>query len=315
MEAVGKIRAELKNVRKELKAFDLAKSFPNDFDPLNDTLPANIDAKFDEAIAAAKANNEEALLDACHAIEDYFNFPKPNLIVKTAEVPGGMYSNMVAQLKSLGAEDVLNVLVARDVLHIGILGTQSASFRAMQKIATADSSIVTHSILHSVHVCITILTCLARHLNALEQFFRNIIDNQRTAFNHLDKLLDSCRITRLQSHASSLTQKPLQLLWGCQTKVFTILCACVIGVRNRIPQLLNCIFHQSVSFFQLRSELCVKSSKLFRAYSCTIDFKPRECFGGTNQSTIHFVRTLFLDSVEQGQQSTGSNTVTLHVRN
>ena len=112
MEAVGKIRAELKNVRKELKAFDLAKSFPNDFDPLNDTLPANIDAKFDEAIAAAKANNEEALLDACHAIEDYFNFPKPNLIVKTAEVPGGMYSNMVAQLKSLGAEDVLNDAMA-----------------------------------------------------------------------------------------------------------------------------------------------------------------------------------------------------------
>ncbi len=108
MEAVGRIRKELKNVRMELKAFDLGKKFPNDFDPLTDKLPAEIDALFDKAIAEAKANNEEALLDACHAIEDYFGFPKPNLLVKDAEVPGGMYSNMVAQLKALQAEDLLD---------------------------------------------------------------------------------------------------------------------------------------------------------------------------------------------------------------
>ena len=89
MEAVGKIRTLLKDVRKQLAAFDLKKdSFPIDFDPLKDTLPTNIDALFDKAIAEAKANNEAALLDACHAIEDYFNFPKPNEIVKNAEVPG-----------------------------------------------------------------------------------------------------------------------------------------------------------------------------------------------------------------------------------
>lgn len=107
MEAVGKIRTALKEVRKGLKDFDLQKSFPIDFDPLADKLPADIDALFDKAIAAAKANNEAELLDACHAIEAYFNFPKPNEIVKNAEVPGGMYSNMVAQLKQLHAEDVL----------------------------------------------------------------------------------------------------------------------------------------------------------------------------------------------------------------
>lgn len=107
MEAVGEIRKVLKEVRKGLKDFDLQKSFPIDFDPLNDKLPADVDALFDKAIAAAKANDEAALLDACHAIEAYFNFPKPNEIVKNAEVPGGMYSNMVAQLKQLHAEDVL----------------------------------------------------------------------------------------------------------------------------------------------------------------------------------------------------------------
>lgn len=74
---------------------------------MTDQLPAEIDKEFDKAIEAAKANNEEALLNACHAIEAYFNFPKPNELVKKAEVPGGMYSNMVAQLKQLNSMDIL----------------------------------------------------------------------------------------------------------------------------------------------------------------------------------------------------------------
>ncbi|MBQ8564308.1 MAG: carboxylase [Bacteroidaceae bacterium] len=113
MEAVGRIRVKLEGIRRDLSDFDLNKDkFPRAFDPLKDTLPAEVDALFDKAIAAAKANNEAELLDACHAIEQYFGFPKPNEIVKNAEVPGGMYSNMVAQLKTLGAEDVLNDAMA-----------------------------------------------------------------------------------------------------------------------------------------------------------------------------------------------------------
>ena len=107
MEAVAKINKELYNIRKELEAFDASKQFPNPFNPLTDKLPENIDKEFDKAIAAAKANDEEALLSACHAIEAYFNFPKPNELVKKAEVPGGMYSNMVAQLKQLNSMDIL----------------------------------------------------------------------------------------------------------------------------------------------------------------------------------------------------------------
>ena len=91
MEAVGKIRKALKEERKQLADFDLHKNdFPIDFDPLTDKLPAEIDALFDKAVAAAKADDEDALLDACHAIEKYFNFPKPNELVKEAAVPGGM---------------------------------------------------------------------------------------------------------------------------------------------------------------------------------------------------------------------------------
>ncbi len=107
MEAVAKINKELFGIRKELEPYDASKQFPNPFNPLTDKLPANIDKEFDNAIAAAKANNEKALLAACHAIEAYFNFPKPNELVKKAEVPGGMYSNMVAQLKQVNSLEIL----------------------------------------------------------------------------------------------------------------------------------------------------------------------------------------------------------------
>ncbi len=109
MNVVGQIRNELKSIRKELADFDLNKnSWPKDFDPLKETLPPEVDELFDKAINAAEQSKEQELLDYCHAIEGFFNFPKPNLIVKEAEVPGGMYSNMVAQLKQLNAIDILD---------------------------------------------------------------------------------------------------------------------------------------------------------------------------------------------------------------
>lgn len=107
MEAVAQINHELLRIRKELEAFDAVKQFPNLFNPLTDTLPADIDKTFDRAIAAAKSQNEAELIEACHAIERYFHFPAPNELVQKAEIPGGMYTNMVAQLKQLKAEDIL----------------------------------------------------------------------------------------------------------------------------------------------------------------------------------------------------------------
>lgn len=113
MEAVSRIRHELKDARKALADFDLNKDkWPKDFDEAYKAMPAEIDAEFDRAIEAAKANKEEELLDACHKIEAYFGLPKPNELVKNAEVPGGMYSNMVANLRALGAEDVLEEAMA-----------------------------------------------------------------------------------------------------------------------------------------------------------------------------------------------------------
>ncbi len=107
MEAVQKINAELLNIRKELVEYDSSKKFPNPFNPLTDEIPAHIDALMDKAVAAALKVDEDALIDACHKIEEYYNFPEPNEVVKTAEIPGGMYSNMVAQLKALRSEDIM----------------------------------------------------------------------------------------------------------------------------------------------------------------------------------------------------------------
>ena len=113
MQAVGEIRDHLLDARKALAAFDLNKDkMPRAFDPLKDTVPAEIDAQIQAAVDAARAGDADALLEACHKVEEYFGFPKPNELVKNAEVPGGMYSNMVAQLKALGAEDLLEDAMA-----------------------------------------------------------------------------------------------------------------------------------------------------------------------------------------------------------
>lgn len=109
MEAVAKINTQLREIRKELNqsVFGADKPEPKAFNPLTDKLPAEIDALFDKAIAAAKADDEDGTIDACRKIEAYFGFPAPNELVQKAEIPGGMYSNMVAQLKQLKAEDIL----------------------------------------------------------------------------------------------------------------------------------------------------------------------------------------------------------------
>lgn len=109
MEAVAKINQELKEIRKELNksVFNTEKPEPKAFNPLTDTLPAEIDALFDAAIDAVKKDDEEGVIAACRKIEAYFGFPAPNELVRKAEIPGGMYSNMVAQLQQLKAEDIM----------------------------------------------------------------------------------------------------------------------------------------------------------------------------------------------------------------
>ena len=107
LDAVVRINKILKEIRLEMAEIDSYKVYPIEFDITKDKLPAHIDQYFDDAIQFAKANDEVNLMDVCGKIEKYFNFPDPDEKVKFAEVPGGMYTNMLAQLKQLKQEDLL----------------------------------------------------------------------------------------------------------------------------------------------------------------------------------------------------------------
>ena len=109
MEAVAKINEQLKDIRSELNisAFGADKPAHKPFNPLVDAVPAEVEAALDRAVKAAQADDFAALLSAAQAIEAYFGFPAPNKLVQEAEIPGGMYSNMVAQLQALKAEDIM----------------------------------------------------------------------------------------------------------------------------------------------------------------------------------------------------------------
>lgn len=100
LSAVKDIRKELFGIRHELCSYDQYKMFPKDFDPASDKLPPEIDRLFDDAIAAAKADDTAKVTELTQAIEKYFNFPEPDEIVRVAQIPGGMYTNMLSQLQA-----------------------------------------------------------------------------------------------------------------------------------------------------------------------------------------------------------------------
>jgi pyruvate carboxylase subunit B len=109
MEAVAKINEQLKDIRSELNisVFGKDKPAPKPFNPVVDATPAEVEEQLNRAVSAAEKEDFATLLDAAQKIEAYFGFPAPNKLVQEAEIPGGMYSNMVAQLQALKAEDIL----------------------------------------------------------------------------------------------------------------------------------------------------------------------------------------------------------------
>lgn len=106
-QAVLQLNLELREIRRELADFDATKAFPREFNFVEDKLPKDIDELVEMAIAHAKADKEEELLEVCHRLEAWFGLPEANDIIREAEIPGGMYSNMLAQLKQLKLEKLL----------------------------------------------------------------------------------------------------------------------------------------------------------------------------------------------------------------
>ncbi|MBO4441276.1 carboxylase [bacterium] len=111
LSAVREIRHELFKIREELAQFDQYKRFPVDFDPTDKLDPA-IEKLFDDAITAAKNNDAETVTQLTQQIEKHFNFPAPNEIVRVAQIPGGMYTNMLAQLQAGKIEHLLPKVMA-----------------------------------------------------------------------------------------------------------------------------------------------------------------------------------------------------------
>lgn len=110
-EAVMQINRELKSIREELSDFDTTKLFPIEFN-MNVPLPGNIDRVFDNAVDSAVKGDYESLLKHTDAISEYFNLPPGDEIIKSAQIPGGMYSNMIAQLKQFKMEDRMDEILA-----------------------------------------------------------------------------------------------------------------------------------------------------------------------------------------------------------
>jgi pyruvate/oxaloacetate carboxyltransferase len=104
---VNKINKDLYDIRKELDKFDEMKQFPYEIDISNYTLTNEQNSLFDRAIDAAKNDRIEETTNLCQEIEKAYNYCAPDEIVKAAQIPGGMYTNMLAQLKQLKLDHLL----------------------------------------------------------------------------------------------------------------------------------------------------------------------------------------------------------------
>jgi pyruvate carboxylase subunit B len=106
------IDRELRTIRLELAKFDQYKKMSTEFDISKPSLPPDVSHLFDDALVAAKAEKSEDVLRLCQRIEAFFNYPEPDEIVKRAQIPGGMYTNMMAQLKESKQEHLVNDVLA-----------------------------------------------------------------------------------------------------------------------------------------------------------------------------------------------------------
>ncbi len=106
--AVGALNRELRAIRKELSSFDQVKVFPLEWDLSRDKLRPEAERLFDRAIEAAQKDDYETTTRLTQEIEALFRFPAPNEIVKSAQIPGGMYTNMMAQLSQANLTDLVN---------------------------------------------------------------------------------------------------------------------------------------------------------------------------------------------------------------
>lgn len=102
--SVAAINVELRGIRGELAKFDQYKRLPPEIDLTVYKPSPELASMLDGAVEAATAGKSDEVLKLCQAIEAAFNYPEPDAIVKRAQIPGGMYTNMMSQLQEAKLE-------------------------------------------------------------------------------------------------------------------------------------------------------------------------------------------------------------------
>jgi oxaloacetate decarboxylase alpha subunit/pyruvate carboxylase subunit B len=105
--AVAKIDNALRKIRGELAAYDQYKRMPPVVDLSKDSLDSDLNHLFDDALEYTVGGKLDKALELCRKIEAAYNYPEPDAIVQKAQIPGGMYTNMMAQLKEAKLEQHL----------------------------------------------------------------------------------------------------------------------------------------------------------------------------------------------------------------
>ncbi len=114
---VAAIDTQLRSFRAELSAFDQYKeNHPPILDLSKHQLPPEDAKLFDLALEEASGKvttaKAERVLALCRRIEERFHYPAPDGIVQKAQIPGGMYTNMLSQLKDAKLEDKVGAVLA-----------------------------------------------------------------------------------------------------------------------------------------------------------------------------------------------------------
>ncbi|MCE1195614.1 carboxylase, partial [bacterium] len=105
--AVARIDRTLRGIRNELSKYDQFGKLPPELDLSAERISPELNTLFEDALELTVGGKYQKALELCRAIEAKFNYPEPSEIVQTAQIPGGMYTNMLAQLKEAKLEQHL----------------------------------------------------------------------------------------------------------------------------------------------------------------------------------------------------------------
>jgi len=105
--AVAKIDTLLREIRGELAVYDQYKKFPPVVDLTKYSPSPELNRMYDDALECTVGGKLDKALELCRKIEAAYNYPEPDAIVQKAQIPGGMYTNMMAQLKEAKLEQHL----------------------------------------------------------------------------------------------------------------------------------------------------------------------------------------------------------------